>query len=136
VKALDTPVLLEILRGSPRARRWVRELGAEEIATTELNLWELAVLAIEDPSRGLDQRLTALDRLRRKLLVFPMDVRAMQSAVRLRQRRRRVPTSLAELIVGTLEAHGVSEWVTVDGAWSGDPPAGLRVVRFGSRVSN
>ena len=47
MKALDTPVLLEILHDSPRVKELLKGLRGEELATTEINLFELRLLAVQ-----------------------------------------------------------------------------------------
>ena len=131
MKAFDTPVLLDLLRGAPSARRFVRSLGNEEIATTELNLWELGVLAIQDKTPGRERRLAALGRLRRKLLVLPIEARSVEAALRL------TPTaSRSALIRGTLEAHGCTEWVTVREVASPTGRGPLRIVEYNRKGAN
>jgi predicted nucleic acid-binding protein len=113
VKALDTPVLLAFLRGSAGARALVRSLSGEEIATTELNLYELEALARLDPHPGRERRLAALDRLRRKLTVLPVDERGVRAGLRhLKTHGHSVALPNLDLILGTLEANGCSEWIT------------------------
>ena len=111
MKALDTLPLLDLLRGGPRAERFVRTLGAEEIATTELNLWELTGLALADDAPGRERRLRALERLRRRLIVLPIDAAAVAAATRLASSSGRAGGT-DELIAGCLQAHGATSWVT------------------------
>jgi predicted nucleic acid-binding protein len=134
VKALDTPVLLDILRGGPAARVFLKAVGPEELATTEINLWELGVLAVQDRSRGSEARLTALERVRRKLLVLPVDPASTRAAIRLRSKGPPGRPPRSELIAGVLEAHGVSEWVVLPGTWPGPPPSGVKLIEYGRRA--
>lgn len=113
MRGLDTPILLDILRGGPHARRLFRKVGAEEMATTELNLWELTQLALSDRSPGREARLVALERLRRRLTVLPIDAPSVAAATRRAARSGRPPSTL-DLMVGSLEAHGGSEWITTE----------------------
>jgi predicted nucleic acid-binding protein len=113
VKALDTTVLLSFLRGSPSARAIIRSLSGEEIATTEVNLYELEAIARQDSGPGRERRLAALDRLRRKLTVLPVDESAVRAGLHhLRGHSGRGALPLVDLILGTLEANGCSEWIT------------------------
>jgi predicted nucleic acid-binding protein len=113
MKALDTPILLAFLRGSPAARALVRSLSGEEIATTEVNLYELEALARLDSHAGRERRLAALDRLRRKLTVLPVDERAVRSGLHhLKGHTRGAVHPMVDLILGTLEANGCAEWIT------------------------
>jgi predicted nucleic acid-binding protein len=113
MKALDTPVLLAFLRGSPAARAVIRSLSGEEIATTEVNLFELEALARLDPAPGRERRLAVLDRLRRKLTVLPVDERAVRTGLRhLKGHTRGTALPLVDMMLGALETNGCSEWIT------------------------
>lgn len=123
MKALDTGVLLALLEGSARARDLVRRLRGAEIATTEANLLELTLLAVATPPRTRTRRLDALDRLRQRLTVLPIEGRASQEAGRRAPRggERISPTVLAML--GALQSAGCEELLTDDprsigGDWS------------------
>jgi len=124
---LDTPVLLGILRGEPAARSLIRKLENEEVGTTALNLLELETLARLDPSPGREHRLAALDRLRRKLTILPIDDRAAVIGAGYAGKDASKSVSGATwAILGTLEANGCSEWVTTP---SSHFPAASKVVR-------
>ncbi|MCI4347251.1 MAG: type II toxin-antitoxin system VapC family toxin [Thermoplasmata archaeon] len=113
MKALDTGILLAFLRGSPGARAIVRSLAGEEIATTEVNLYELEAIARQDKAPGRERRLAALDRLRRKLTVLPVDEGAVRSGLHhLRGHSAHGAAPLVDMILGALEANGCSEWIT------------------------
>lgn len=113
MKALDTPVLLEILRGRPGATTLLRSLAGEELATTELNLFELEQIARSDSPRGLEKRLAAIERLRRRITVLPIDERAVTSACSLSKGGRAAQSStMARLMLGAAAAAGCSEWLT------------------------
>ena len=113
MKALDTPILLGLLRGSAGARQLVRSLAGKEIATTEINLFELELLARADRSPGLERRLAALDRLRRKISVIPVDERAVRHSFgRERAGATRSYWSPGQLILGALAGSGCDEVFT------------------------
>ncbi len=114
MKALDTGVLLALLEGSPRARELTRKLRGAEIATTEANLLELGYLAGRPARRDTASRLAALERLRQRLTVLPLEEHAVHEAtLRLvRDGSRLAPTVAAML--GTLEAAGCEELLTDD----------------------
>lgn len=138
MKALDTPVLLDILRGAPSARTLIGRLGPEELATTELNLWELGVLAHQDRSRGVERRLAALERLRQKLTVLPFDAASTAHALhRLGQARNvtNLGSSSRAMILGILEAHGCSEWVTTRSELGGIGASSVKGVEYPTRES-
>jgi predicted nucleic acid-binding protein len=129
MRALDTPVLLRLLRGDPTARALARKIGAEELATTEINLWELTVLATEDRRPGRERRLEAIERLRRKLGVLPVDAAALAAATR----RRREATDRGEtpsvaLMIAALVGHGIEELITTRESRPWSASVGLRIV--------
>jgi predicted nucleic acid-binding protein len=128
--ALDTPVLLDLLRGAPAAKQLIRSLRSEEVATTELNLWELGLLALEDRRAGRERRLAALERLRRRLVVLPVDSPSVSAALRVRRSNPVARSLTSELIVGVLEAHGCTEWVTAAGASPRRTPGSMKVVEY------
>lgn len=138
MKALDTPVLLDLLRGLPAAEEFFRELPAEELATTEVNLWELGVLAHQDRSRGVERRLAALDRLRQKLTVLPFDATSTAHALRLlapARRRSAVASPSRSMILGILEAHGCSEWITTREERLAAGPTAVKLTEYGTRAN-
>ena len=116
MKALDTPILLEILRGKPGATALLRSLSGEELATTELNLFELEQIARSESPRGLEKRLAAIERLRRRITVLPIDERAVASASVLSKGGPAAQApAMARLMVGAAGASGCSEWLTSRG---------------------
>ena len=108
MKVLDTPVLLDLLRGRPSAKKWLKELHGEEIATTELNLFELGRLS----SRGGRRPDAALDRLRRSLTVLPIDERAVRGALDGAPPRNGEAPGAVLLMLGAADAAGAEEWLT------------------------
>ena len=131
MKGLDTPALLAILRGERGARELLRRLRGHEIATTELNLLQLELLAAGVPARARAARRLALDRLRRKLTVLPIDARAVGEAARHLSPKDRSAGSTELGVLGALEANGCDEFYT---PVSRLPGVGWRVraVRFRS----
>lgn len=112
MKALDTPALLEILRGRPGAKSLLRAVAGSELATTEVNLLELEAIARQEAARGSASRLGALERLRHRLTVLPIDERATRAAAAL-ARTGLGTTPLAHwLMWGAVESSGCSEWIT------------------------
>jgi predicted nucleic acid-binding protein len=111
MKAIDTPVLLALLHGSPRARDQIRRLKGSELATTEANLLELIQLAALSPARARSERISALSRLRQRITVLPIDARATEAvAKRLSKGSSRAP--LVSAMIGALEAYGCEELLT------------------------
>lgn len=123
MKALDTGILLALLQGSPKARELVRRLRGTELATTEANLLELAFLAASAPPRGRSSRFVALDKLRQRLTVLPLDARAVHAANDgvAGAADRISPTAAA--MMGALQAAGCQELITdepkgIGGSWT------------------
>ena len=111
MKAFDTPVLLAILHDAPSVKGLLRALRGEELATTELNLFELRVVAAAAPAAERAARETALARLRRRITVLPVTAQSVSEAGRhLRGDYRKDPWRA--LALGTLAAAGCSEWIT------------------------
>jgi predicted nucleic acid-binding protein len=112
MKGLDTPLLLAVLRGDSGGRELVRSLSDEELVTTEVNLLELELLARADPTPGRERRLDALDRLRKKLTVLPIDESAVRRGTVAHAGWIRTGLLPQRMILGALEAAGCSEWFT------------------------
>jgi predicted nucleic acid-binding protein len=134
VKVLDTPLLVDLLRGRVSVRTLVAQAHGEELATTELNLFELEVLARLGPRAGRDHRLSAVQRLRRKLTVLPIDERTCQAAAAGLAAHPRGGTPVEWLMLGAAKAAGASSWWTVPK----EPVApfeGLEVVRVTNKAT-
>jgi predicted nucleic acid-binding protein len=114
MKALDTGVLLALLEGSGGVREQLRKLRGAEVATTEANLLELAYLAAAGPAKGRAARLAALERLRQRLTVLPIDPRSTREASSrvVRAPEKLAPTTAAML--GALQSAGCEELLTDD----------------------
>ncbi len=125
MRGLDTPVLLAFLQGAPKARGLVRALAGEEVATTEVNLFELELLARRDPGPGKARRLQAVERLRRKMTVLPIDEEAAHRAAVLAASARDTGPEGSWLSVAAAEIHGCSEWITT--AAAAPPASGTRM---------
>jgi predicted nucleic acid-binding protein len=115
MKALDTPILLELLRGRPALAHVLRALEGEELATTEVNLFELESIARAGPRAGREARRAAVDRLRRKLTVLSIDPHAVQAAAALSHGRLHEASATEWLMLGAASAAGCSEWITTSG---------------------
>ncbi len=131
MKALDTSVLLALLDGEPSAAALLKRLRGVEVATTEANLLELGYLSIHGEGRARASRREALDRLRRKLTVLPIDSRAVDRAgTHLGKGGDRL-APLALAMFGALEAAGCDELYTREtyariGKWK------VKVTRLGN----
>lgn len=125
MKGLDTPVLLALLEGAPKPRALVRALSGEELATTEVNLFEIELLGRRDRSPGKERRMQALERLRRKLTVLPVDEESTRRAAVIAASARQAAPEGTWLCLGAAEAHGCSEWIT--SAAGTPPPSAARI---------
>lgn len=126
MKAVDTGVLLALLQGSTKARDAVRRLRGVELATTEANMLELTILAASAPQRDRKGRIEALERLRQRLTVLPLDPRATREGSRRGAGLARPVMPHVLGMLGALEAAGCEELVTDDRGIAGD--------RWGFRV--
>lgn len=123
MKALDTSVLLSLLEGAPGAKELLRRLRGVEVATTEANLLELGILAAHGPERLRTARREALNRLRRKITVLPLDAKATDTAIRHLGKGPTGAPPLVTAMLGALESSGCEELLTLDpvakGKWRG-----------------
>ncbi len=130
MKALDTPALLSILHDTAAGRELLKSLRGEEIATTELQMFELRVLAAHAGPAERAARETALAKLRRRLTVLPVTAESVSEAGRFLRADPR-GTGGAALVWGTLAAAGCSEWITTKlyAPSRGKFPFKVRVIR-------
>jgi predicted nucleic acid-binding protein len=121
VKCLDTPLLEALLRGRPPSKAWEGVLrGGGEVATTEVNMVELALRAREGPRSQVPRRLEALEKVRGALTVLPLDAEASRRAVGLLLHSKRGgstrtggdPTVEPALVAAICLVRGVSELYT------------------------
>ena len=109
---LDTPILLAVLHGEKGTQELLRSLEGEELATTELNLLELLAIASLSAPRVRAARQAAVDRLRQKLTVVPIDAAAGTRKF-FQQKGPRSASDLIELaVLGAMDSHGCSRWIT------------------------
>ena len=121
MKAVDTAALRGILEGDPGSKDLLRRLRGVEVATTERTLLELSLLAQRGSPGSRGARRTVLERLRRKITVLPIDVRAVGEAAR-RSDGAASPEDLWRLAEwGALEASGCEELFC-----AGRPPSGAK----------
>jgi len=112
MKGLDTSVLLALLEGHSAAVGLVKRLRGVELATSEANLLELTQIASQSPARSRAARRQALDRLRQKITVLPIDSRAVERVARHLSRDTELfPVSVLAMM-GALEANGCDELFT------------------------
>lgn len=129
MKGLDTPVLLEILEGRASTKKLLAHLEGEEVGTTELNLFELAAIARNLGTSGLERRLAAVDRLRRGLTVLPLDDRASRVAAAKWRAGGQGLSDATWLVFGALEANGCTEWITSRSSGFPKIPTKVRLTR-------
>ena len=108
MKGLDTPVLLSLLHDSARARDLLKSLRGEELATTELNMFELEAIASEAAGASRGARSAALTRLRRRISVLPIGAESIREATR----GLRGPSGYLAAVWGAMAAAGCGEWIT------------------------
>lgn len=109
---LDTGPLLRLLRGDAKVRARLREWAGEELATTEWNLLELEALARSDPSPGRERRRAALENLRRRISVVPIDEGATHRFVLGHATPRTSEELVRSAMLAALEARGCRLWIT------------------------
>ncbi len=132
MKALDTWALLGILEGEAFAKKLLKQLRGVEVATTEVSLLELSILAEVGSAKGRAARRASVERLRRKLTVLPVDSKAVSEAGHRGSVKLRGEELLRLLEWGALEANGCEEVftrskITPGGRWR------FRVTRVTSR---
>lgn len=120
MKGLDTPVLLEILHGTPASRKLLKSLQGEELATTELNMFELYHVASQGPKPARLARQRALLSLRRRISVLPITTASLDEVARAGSSRA-LSDGFGPLVWATLTAAGCGEWIT---SRAGAPPKG------------
>lgn len=113
MKGLDTSALLGLLHGDRGIRDLLKRLRHIELATTEANLLELAWIASRSPAHAR-RRKDALERLRQKITVLPIDSRAVERASRQMVRGAPTPPPLLLAMLGALDAAGCDELYTRD----------------------
>ena len=122
MKGLDTSVLLGLLEEDAVVRRLLGRLRGVELATTEANLLELELIAAHGSGRQRKARRRALERLRRKITVLPIDARAIdQVGSRLGARSESAAPAVLAML-GALESNGCDELfvrdaLPIEGRW-------------------
>ncbi len=134
MKALDASALALVLEGDTGAKTALRSLRGHEVATTEVAMLELALLARQGPKKVQAARRDVLERLRQKLTVLPIDSRASGEGLRRARGRLGRPELLQLAEWGALEAAGCEEIFTASrrgptGNWR------LKVTRISGRRS-
>lgn len=114
MRGIDSPLLLALLEGRPEGRALIEGQADEELCTTEVNLFELEALARAGGRDGRARRLAALDRLRHKISVLPVDERASRAAAALAAQSRVSLPASTWLFLGSLQAAGATEVLTTD----------------------
>jgi predicted nucleic acid-binding protein len=114
MKGLDTSVLAALLMGHPGARNLLTRLHGVELATTEINLLELAYLAARGPDRSRTAHHETIERLRRRLTVIPIDARAVQHAGRRLGKGSEKAAVHVLAMLGAFETNGCDELFTYE----------------------
>ena len=127
MKGLDTPVLLGLLHCSRPTAELLRTLEGEELVTTELNLAELTTIVGRGGPRRRKEHLPALERLRRRLTVLPVDRKAIE-LLGLRAPQIRTAAELhTGLLMATFEAAGCAQVLTASGSRLGGTPWKVKI---------
>lgn len=134
MKGIDTPVLVDLLRG--RAAAWESVLSGqpEELATTEINLFELETLARREGKAGLDRRLAAVRHLRQKVSVLAVDERASNRASLFAVSDKSGAPPLDWLVVAAAETSGCTTWLTTGASRLPAKVGRIRVVKVAHRA--
>ena len=119
MKGLDTGVLLEILEGTPAAKKELRKLRGEELATTEANMLELLLLASKGSPKARASRLAGLVRLRRRLTVLPLGPSGFDRAARVAASGGLPSGTIQAALLSALDAAGCEELLTTDSSLEG-----------------
>jgi len=114
MKAVDSGPLAAILEGDPSMKMVVRQLRGVEVASTEISMIELSVRAHQAPAKNRAARLRALENLRRKITVLPIDSRAGQEAVRRIGKSGQVGRLYRTAELAALEVNQCDELLTYD----------------------
>ena len=133
MRGLDTPALLVLLTGGPGAHRLAEGALGNELVTTAANIFELEVLARQRPG-GRSARLAALDRLRHRLTILPLDAEGARRAAQLVSEARGAAVQRDALILAAFEQHGVLEMATSDPARFGPLRSRVKVVGIDKRA--
>lgn len=119
MKGLDTGVLLEILEGTPAAKKELRKLRGEELATTEANMLELLLLVSRGAPKTRAGRLAGLVRLRRRLTVLPLGPAGFDRAARITPSGGLPLGTIHAGVLAALDAAGCEELLTTDPSLDG-----------------
>jgi predicted nucleic acid-binding protein len=114
MKALDTSALLALLTGDRAARDLLHRVRGVEVATTEINLLELAHAAAKGPLRHRGMRRATLSRVRRKLTVLPLDGKAVEEAAGRLAKGAAGIAPLRMAMLSILEVNGCDELLTAE----------------------
>lgn len=112
MRGLDSPALIAILNGSEPGRALLDDLVGEEACTTEVNLFELETIALQAPARRRGERLAALERLRRRITVLPLDDASSRAAAALARSNSIGQPPSVWMMLGIFEANGCTSVVT------------------------
>lgn len=131
MKALDTPALLALLEGRREATWILGEVAGGEVCTTEVNMFELEAAVLSDRRSERSRRLAALQRLRQRITVLPLDEKGASAAARVLSAGGSPAPSLSALVLGIAASHGAVEVLTTEAGRfpSGSSPVPVRLLR-------
>ena len=129
---LETPVLVHLLEGGRWSGALLQRLRGQEVATTEVNLFELGALA-EAPgaAKRSAARRGAVEMLRKRLTVLPIDSATSKAAHAMAVKDLRGLAEGTVLVLGALHAAGCRE-VIVDGRSYPRTAGPVRLTQLGS----
>lgn len=131
MKGLDTSILLGLLNGDPLVRTTLHRLREVELATTEANLLELALLASREKAERRHRR-SALQQLRNRLTVLPLDARGGERALRQLKDGQPLPPPLVLGMLSAFDSAGCDELLT-RGDCEGWGKWGFKITRVGHK---
>lgn len=135
MKALDTPALLAILERRREAAWVLDEVAGGEVCTTEVNLFELEAAVLGERRSERARRLAALERLRKRISVLPVDDKAARTAARIIAEGKGATTTVAALVLGCVSSGGATELLTTEAGriHAASSPVTIRLLRSRGR---
>lgn len=132
MRGLDSPALLAILDGSEKGRALLDDLVGEEACTTEVNLFELETIALQGPARRRSERLAALERLRRRITVLPLDEASSRAAAALARSNPIGQPPSVWMMLGIFEANDCTSVTTSAAARLGGVRCRPKIINIAS----
>ena len=128
---IDTTLLIDFLRGEPRAVRMIQKAESNPFFTSEINVFEL-IDGVYTSSKEVQPHLEKVFALLTKINVLPFDRKAALKAGEISGTLTRAGKKIGEtdcLIAGVALANGVSEIITENKAHF-DKISGIKVITY------